>query len=156
MTEWAVSVWRQTRVLVKLDSIVWMSVISSPRKMFTWKEQKEGRKFTNDKWLRTNRQTYWRLHPQVIWEKIMFVYLLLDCGRVQQEGDLLHGLSITADLPWNIVASNYQVVDGRSISIGHTYRGGTLWESDKGHYVNQSAGQNNSAVWTSEITGGAH
>lgn len=36
----------------------------------------------------------------------MPVYLSLDCGWVQEEGDLFHGLPVAADLPGDIVASN--------------------------------------------------
>lgn len=56
----------------------------------------------------------------------IFPDLSLDCGRIQQEGDLLHGFSITADLPRDIITSNYQVVSSWGIGVGDVDRGRTL------------------------------
>lgn len=64
--------------------------------------------------------------------EIMEVYLSLDCGWVKQEGDLFHGLSITADLPRDVVASNHQMVSGRGICIGDVHWGSTLYEDGRG------------------------
>lgn len=67
----------------------------------------------------------------------MFPDLSLDCGRVQQEGDLLHGLSITPDLPRDVITSNYQVVSSRGIGVRDVYGGSALQDDVKGQQVTQ-------------------
>lgn len=56
----------------------------------------------------------------------IFPDLFLDCGRIQQEGDLLHGLSITAHLPGDIITSDDQVVGGRGVGVRDVHRCGAL------------------------------
>ena len=44
-------------------------------------------------------------------------HLLVDGGRVQQEGDLLHGLPVAAHHPRHVVAPHHQRGGGRGVGV---------------------------------------
>jgi len=53
-------------------------------------------------------------------------HLFVDGGRVEQEGDLLHGLPVAADLPGDVVAPHHQGLGGRGVGVGHVHGGHAL------------------------------
>lgn len=61
----------------------------------------------------------------------MQLYLSVDGGRVQEEGDLLHRLPVAANLPGHVVASNQQMVASGGVGVGDLHCGGALQEHNK-------------------------
>ena len=66
---------------------------------------------------------------------VAVAHLLVDGRRVEQEGDLLHGLPVAADLPGHVVAPHHQGGGGRRVGVGHQHRRDALRADRKGRGV---------------------
>lgn len=65
------------------------------------------------------------------------LHLLADCGRVQEEGDVLHRLSVTADFPGDVVSCDHQMFSSRSVDGGDVHGGGSLRGDGRGGWGGQ-------------------